>query len=156
MEQSDFGDNGRGSPPTNRSGCWYEKGNRKNWLLSIISPSRSHPRLQYSSNMFQAGRKGILSLSLHFRGGVTQPGQTWIGFPHQRLGCGSTAPPHGQIPGEGRTSLQAPLDKGSQGMTGRLGHERVVGFRIGPQSCCWVVWNIYAKLKKKKKLPLLG
>ena len=36
-------------------------------------------------------------------------------------------------------------------MTESSGHERAVGFRIGPQNCSWVIWNIYAKLKKKKK-----
>lgn len=36
-------------------------------------------------------------------------------------------------------------------MTESSGHERAVGFRIGPQNCCWVIWNIYAKLKKQKK-----
>ena len=40
-------------------------------------------------------------------------------------------------------------------MTESSGHERAVGFRIGPQNCSWVIWNIYAKQKKKKKKKLL-
>ena len=116
--------------------------------------SLSLPCLNTQAICFRQEEKAF-SPSVCISGWSPQPGQTWIGFPHQRLGYRSIAPPSpGQIPGEGRTSLQAPLDKGSQGMTGRSGHERAVGFRIGPQSCCWVIWNIYAKLKKKKKCHL--
>ena len=118
--------------------------------------SLSLPCLNTQAICFRQEEKAF-SPSVCISGWSPQPGQTWIGFPHQRLGYRSIAPPSpGQIPGEGRTSLQAPLDKGSQGMTGRSGHERAVGFRIGPQSCCWVIWNIYAKLKKKKTATSSG
>lgn len=110
------------------------KGRQKRWLLSVIAPSGSHTSIlkQYVSGR----KKSRLSLCLRFRVESTaSTGLDWL---------------PGQIPGKGETYLPS-LDKGSQGMTESSGHERAVGFRIGPQNCCWVIWNIYAKLKKQKK-----
>ena len=128
------------------------KGKQKTWFLSVISPTRSHTSIlkQYVSGR---GKRWTVYVS----GWSRQLGQACIGFSCQGLGPWSTAPSlPGQTLGKGGTSLQSLPYKWSQGMTGRSGHERAVGLRVGSQGCWWVTWNIYAKLKKKKKkLPLL-
>ena len=124
------------------------KGKQKTWFLSVISPTRSHTSIlkQYVSGR---GKRWTVYVS----GWSRQLGQACIGFSCQGLGPWSTAPSlPGQTLSKGGTSLQSPPYKWSQVMTGRSGHERAVGLRVGSQGCCWVTWNIYAKLKKKKKI----
>ena len=123
------------------------KGKQKTWFLSVISPTRSHTSIlkQYVSGR---GKRWTVYVS----GWSRQLGQACNGFSCQGLGPWSTAPSlPGQTLGKGGTSLQSLPYKWSQGMTGRSGHERAVGLRVGSQGCWWVTWNIYAKLKKKKK-----